>query len=99
MARPDRNERITAAGLADVLLAGTRASLPEFALLALSATDGTLNGDSALHRSGRLRMKTGNRDDVSALPAKQRRVGRTMSPIMLNHPGSTTAGGGVPASP
>ena len=87
-----RNERITAAGLAEVLLAAHQSQyMPEFAAsLPLSATDGTLKRRfRSPQLQGRLRMKTGNLDDVSALAGYVNAAsGRTyIAVIMLNHPG------------
>ena len=87
-----RNERITAAGLAQVLLAAHQSQyMPEFAAsLPLSATDGTLKRRfRSPQLQGRLRMKTGNLDDVSALAGYVNAAsGRTfIAVIMLNHPG------------
>ncbi len=87
-----RNERVTAAGLADVLLAAHGSQyMPEFAAsLPLSATDGTLKRRfRAPEMQGRLRMKTGNLEDVSALAGYVSAAsGRTyVAVIMLNHPG------------
>ena len=87
-----RNERITASGLAEVLLAAHQSQyMPEFAAsLPLSATDGTLKRRfRSPQLQGRLRMKTGNLDDVSALAGYVNAAsGRTyVAVIMLNHPG------------
>ena len=87
-----RNERITATGLADVLLAANQSQyMPEFAAsLPLSATDGTLKRRfRSPQLQGRLRMKTGNLDDVSALAGYVNAAsGRTyIAVILLNHPG------------
>ncbi len=87
-----RTERITAVGLADVLLAAHQSQyMPEFAAsLPLSATDGTLKRRfRSPQLQGRLRMKTGNLDDVSALAGYVHAAsGRTyVAVIMLNHPG------------
>ena len=65
-----REERISASGLADVLLAAWRSQyMPEFAAsLPLSATDGTLRKRfRSPEMQGRLRMKTGTLEGVSAL--------------------------------
>ena len=65
--------------------------MPEFAAsLPLSATDGTLKRRfRSPQLQGRLRMKTGNLDDVSALAGYVNAAsGRTyIAVIMLNHPG------------
>jgi D-alanyl-D-alanine carboxypeptidase/D-alanyl-D-alanine-endopeptidase (penicillin-binding protein 4) len=87
-----RNERITATGLADVLLAAHQSQyMPEFAAsLPLSATDGTLKRRfRSPQLQGRLRMKTGNLDDVSALAGYVNAAsGRTyIAVILLNYPG------------
>jgi D-alanyl-D-alanine carboxypeptidase/D-alanyl-D-alanine-endopeptidase (penicillin-binding protein 4) len=86
-----RDERITAAGLGDVLLAAHVSQYqPEFAAsLPLSATDGTLKRRfRAPEMQGRLRMKTGNLDGVSALAGYVNAAsGRTyIAVILLNHP-------------
>jgi D-alanyl-D-alanine carboxypeptidase/D-alanyl-D-alanine-endopeptidase (penicillin-binding protein 4) len=93
-----RDERITAAGMTEVLLDAWRSQyMPEFAAsLPLSATDGTLR-----HRfrspemQGRLRMKTGTLEDVSALAGYVSAAsGRTfVVVIILNHP-TASAGAG-----
>jgi D-alanyl-D-alanine carboxypeptidase/D-alanyl-D-alanine-endopeptidase (penicillin-binding protein 4) len=87
-----RTERISAAGLANVLLAAHQSQyMPEFAAsLPLSATDGTLKRRfRSPQLQGRIRMKTGNLDDVSALAGYVNAAsGRTyVAVIMLNHPG------------
>ena len=65
--------------------------MPEFAAsLPLSATDGTLKRRfRSPQLQGRLRMKTGNLDDVSALAGYVNAAsGRTyIAVILLNHPG------------
>ena len=86
-----RNERITAAGLADVLLAAWRSPYgPEFqASLPLSAVDGTMRRRfRSPQMEGRLRMKTGSLQDVSALAGYVNAAsGKTyVAVIMLNHP-------------
>jgi D-alanyl-D-alanine carboxypeptidase/D-alanyl-D-alanine-endopeptidase (penicillin-binding protein 4) len=86
-----RNERISARGLADVLLAAYRGQyMPEFAAsLPLSATDGTLKRRfRAPEMQGRLRMKTGTLEEVSALAGYVSAAsGKTyIAVIMLNHP-------------
>lgn len=86
-----RDERITAAGLADVLGAAWQSQyMPEFAAsLPLSATDGTLRRRfRAPEMQGRLRMKTGSLKDVSALAGYVNAAsGRTyVAVILLNHP-------------
>jgi D-alanyl-D-alanine carboxypeptidase/D-alanyl-D-alanine-endopeptidase (penicillin-binding protein 4) len=86
-----RNERISAVGLADVLLAAHRSQyMPEFAAsLPLSATDGTLKRRfRAPGLQGRLRMKTGSLEDVSSLAGYvDAASGKTyVAVIILNHP-------------
>jgi D-alanyl-D-alanine carboxypeptidase/D-alanyl-D-alanine-endopeptidase (penicillin-binding protein 4) len=86
-----REERITAAGLGDVLLAAWRSQyMPEYAAsLPLSATDGTLRRRfRSPEMQGRLRMKTGSLDDVSALAGYVNAAsGRTyVAVVILNHP-------------
>ena len=98
-----REERITAQGMADVLLDAYRSQyMPEFAAsLPLSATDGTLK-----HRfrspdmQGRLRMKTGTLGDVSALAGYVNAAsGRTfVAVVILNQPGGAWAGHGIQAA-
>jgi len=93
-----RDERITAAGLADVLLDAYHSQyMPEFeASLPLSATDGTLR-----HRfrspdmQGRLRMKTGTLEDVSALAGYVSAAsGRNfVAVIIINHPAAAGGAG------
>jgi D-alanyl-D-alanine carboxypeptidase/D-alanyl-D-alanine-endopeptidase (penicillin-binding protein 4) len=86
-----RIERITARGLSDVLADAARSPYyAEFAAsLPLSAIDGTLkrrfrNGSM----DGRLRMKTGSLDEVSALAGYvQSAGGKTyVATIIVNHP-------------
>jgi len=86
-----RDERISAAGLAEVLLDAWRSQYaPEFqASLPLSAVDGTLRRRfRAPEMEGRLRMKTGSLQDVSALAGYVNAAsGRTyVAVIILNHP-------------
>ncbi len=93
-----REERITAAGLADVLSAAwTSQYMPEFAAsLPLSATDGTLRRRfRAPEMQGRLRMKTGSLKDVSALAGYVNAAsGRTyVVVVILNHPLADTGVG------
>ena len=93
-----RIERITALGLADVLLDAWRSPYSaEFqASLPVAAVDGTLR---RRFRSpgieGRVRMKTGNLQDVSALAGYVNSAsGRNyVAVIMLNHPGADTGHG------
>ena len=86
-----RLERITAAGLADVLGDALRGPYaPEFqASLPLSAVDGTLRRRfRAEEMAGRLRMKTGSLQDVSALAGYVNSAsGRNyVAVIIVNHP-------------
>lgn len=84
-----RNERITARGLAEVLEAAWRSHyMPEFtASLPLAAMDGTLRNRFA-GMQGRLRLKTGRLDDVSALAGFVHAAsGKTyVLVIIVNHP-------------
>ena len=93
-----RNERISAASMADVLLAAYRSQyMPEFAAsLPLSATDGTLKRRfRSPAMQGRLRMKTGTLEDVSALAGFVNAAsGRTfVTVVVLNHPGAAQGAG------
>jgi D-alanyl-D-alanine carboxypeptidase/D-alanyl-D-alanine-endopeptidase (penicillin-binding protein 4) len=93
-----RNERITAAGLADVLLAAWQSPyMPEFAAsLPLSATDGTLKRRfRAPEMQGRLRMKTGTLTDVTSLAGYVSAAsGRTfVTVVILNHPVASQGAG------
>ncbi len=93
-----RNERISAAGLADVLLDAWRSPYaPEFqASLPLSAVDGTLRRRfRSPDMEGRLRMKTGSLEDVSALAGYVNAAsGKTyVAVIILNHPGAELGAG------
>jgi serine-type D-Ala-D-Ala carboxypeptidase/endopeptidase (penicillin-binding protein 4) len=93
-----RNERISAATLADVLLAAHRSQyMPEFAAsLPLSATDGTLKRRfKSPEMQGRLRMKTGTLEDVTALAGYVNAAsGRTfVTVVMLNHPTASQGSG------
>jgi D-alanyl-D-alanine carboxypeptidase/D-alanyl-D-alanine-endopeptidase (penicillin-binding protein 4) len=93
-----REERISAAGLADVLLSAWRSQyMPEFASsLPLSATDGTLRKRfRSPEMQGRLRMKTGTLEGVSALAGYVSAAsGRTfIAVIILNHPGAEAGAG------
>jgi D-alanyl-D-alanine carboxypeptidase/D-alanyl-D-alanine-endopeptidase (penicillin-binding protein 4) len=88
-----RVERITAGGLAGVLLDATRSPYSaEFqASLPLAAVDGTLRRRFRTPgMEGRIRMKTGNLQDVSALAGYVYAAsGRNyVAVIMLNHPGA-----------
>jgi D-alanyl-D-alanine carboxypeptidase/D-alanyl-D-alanine-endopeptidase (penicillin-binding protein 4) len=93
-----RNERITAAGLADVLLVAWKSQyMPEFAAsLPLSATDGTLKRRfRSPEMQGRLRMKTGTLADVMALAGYvQSASGKTfVTVVILNHPTASQGAG------
>jgi len=93
-----RNERITAAGLADVLQAAYKSQyMPEFAAsLPLSATDGTLKRRfKSPEMQGRLRMKTGTLEDVTALAGYVNAAsGRTfITVVILNHPTASQGAG------
>ena len=93
-----RNERISAAGLADVLLDAWRSPYaPEFqASLPLSAVDGTLRRRfRSPDMEGRLRMKTGSLQDVSALAGYVNAAsGKAyVAVIILNHPGAELGAG------
>jgi D-alanyl-D-alanine carboxypeptidase/D-alanyl-D-alanine-endopeptidase (penicillin-binding protein 4) len=88
-----RAERITARGLGEMLdVAWHSPFMPEFAAsLPLSATDGTLrNRFNAPGMDGRIRLKTGRIDDVSALAGFVNAAsGRTyVLVIIVNHPGA-----------
>jgi serine-type D-Ala-D-Ala carboxypeptidase/endopeptidase (penicillin-binding protein 4) len=93
-----RNERVTARGLGEMLdVAWHSPFMPEFAAsLPLSATDGTLRSrfDSP-GMQGRIRLKTGRIDDVSALAGFVNAAsGRTyIVVIIINHPGAHTGTG------
>lgn len=93
-----RSERITAEGLAEVLLhAWNGPYMPEFAAsLPLSATDGTLKRRfRAPEMQARLRMKTGTLADVSALAGYVSAAsGRTfVVVVILNHPSASQGAG------
>ncbi|HEY4367798.1 MAG TPA: D-alanyl-D-alanine carboxypeptidase/D-alanyl-D-alanine-endopeptidase [Steroidobacteraceae bacterium] len=93
-----RTERITARGLADVLdVAWHSPFMPEFAAsLPLAATDGTLrNRFNAAGMQGRLRLKTGRIDDVSAIAGFVNAAsGKTyIVVVMVNHPGAQVGPG------
>jgi len=93
-----RNERITAAGLAEVLLDALRSPYSaEFqASLPLGAVDGTLRRRFRTPgMEGRVRMKTGNLQDVSALAGYvNSSSGRKyVAVIVLNHPGADLGAG------
>ena len=93
-----RLERITARGLGEMLdLAWHSPFMPEFAAsLPLSATDGTLRRRfNASGMQGRIRLKTGRIDDVSALAGFVNAAsGKTyVLVIIINHPGAQGASG------
>ncbi|HEX2495016.1 MAG TPA: D-alanyl-D-alanine carboxypeptidase/D-alanyl-D-alanine-endopeptidase [Steroidobacter sp.] len=93
-----RAERITARGLGEVLAIAWRSPfMPEFAAsLPLSGTDGTLrNRFKATGMQGRIRLKTGRIDDVSALAGYVNAAsGRTyILVIVINHPGAHMGAG------
>jgi len=93
-----RDERITAVGLAEVLATAWRGQyMPEFAAsLPLSATDGTLRRRfNSPEMQGRLRMKTGTLEGVSALAGYVNAAsGRTyVAVIIVNHPGAQHGAG------
>ena len=88
-----RAERVTARGLGEMLdLAWHSPFMPEFAAsLPLSATDGTLrNRFKSPGMQGRIRLKTGHLDNVSALAGFVNAAsGKTyVVVIMVNHPGA-----------
>jgi D-alanyl-D-alanine carboxypeptidase/D-alanyl-D-alanine-endopeptidase (penicillin-binding protein 4) len=93
-----RNERITATGLAEVLLTAWQSPyMPEFAAsLPLSATDGTLKRRfRAPEMQARLRMKTGTLADVTALAGYVSAAsGKTfVTVVILNHPKASQGAG------
>jgi D-alanyl-D-alanine carboxypeptidase/D-alanyl-D-alanine-endopeptidase (penicillin-binding protein 4) len=93
-----RIERISVATMAEVLLAAHRSQyMPEFAAsLPLSATDGTLKRRfRAPEMQGRLRMKTGSLEDVSALAGFVNAAsGRTfVTVVVVNHPAAAQGAG------
>jgi D-alanyl-D-alanine carboxypeptidase/D-alanyl-D-alanine-endopeptidase (penicillin-binding protein 4) len=88
-----RAERVTARGLGEMLdMAWHSPFMPEFAAsLPLSATDGTLrNRFKSPGMQGRIRLKTGHLDNVSALAGFVNAAsGKTyVVVIMVNHPGA-----------
>lgn len=98
-----RIERITAEGLAEVLLDAHRSQyMPEFAAsLPLSATDGTLRRRFRTpEMQGRLRMKTGSLEGVSALAGYVKAAsGRTyVAVIILNHDSADDGAGAAAQS-
>ncbi len=93
-----RAERVTARGMGEMLDAAWHSPfMPEFAAsLPLSATDGTLrNRFNSPGMHGRIRLKTGRIDDVSALAGFVNAAsGRTyVVVIMVNHPGAHAGSG------
>lgn len=93
-----RAERLTAAGLGEVLkVAWGSPFMPEFASsLPLSAIDGTLrNRFKEDELQGRLRLKTGHLDDVSALAGFVNSASgkRYVAVIFVNHPGAQRGSG------
>jgi len=93
-----RVERVTADGLAAVLLEAARSPFaPEFeASLPLAAVDGTLRRRFRTPgMEGRIRMKTGNLQDVSALAGYVNSAsGRNyVAVIILNHEGADSGAG------
>jgi D-alanyl-D-alanine carboxypeptidase/D-alanyl-D-alanine-endopeptidase (penicillin-binding protein 4) len=93
-----RDERISAQGLADVLVDAYHSQyMPEFAAsLPLSATDGTLRRRfRSSEMQGRLRMKTGTLEDVSALAGYVNAAsGKTyVAVILLNDPRADNGSG------
>jgi len=93
-----RTERVSARGLGEMLdVAWHSPFMPEFAAsLPLSATDGTLrNRFNSPGMHGRIRLKTGRIDDVSALAGFVNAAsGRTyVVVIMVNHPGAHAGSG------
>ena len=93
-----RTERVTARGMGEMLdIAWHSPFMPEFAAsLPLSATDGTLrNRFNSPGMHGRIRLKTGRIDDVSALAGFVNAAsGRTyILVIMINHPGAHAGSG------
>lgn len=93
-----RAERVTARGLGEMLdVAWHSPFMPEFAAsLPLSALDGTLrNRFDAPGMQGRIRLKTGRIDHVSALAGYVNAAsGKTyVVVIIVNHPGAHTGSG------
>lgn len=93
-----RAERVTARGLGEMLdMAWHSPFMPEFASsLPLSATDGTLrNRFKSPGMQGRIRLKTGHLDNVSALAGFVNAAsGKTyVVVIMVNHPGAQGGSG------
>src|SRR5690606_29247191 len=93
-----RAERLTARGLGEMLDRAWRSPfMPEFAAsLPLSATDGTLrNRFKSPGMQGRIRLKTGRLDHVSALAGFVNAAsGKTyVVVIIVNHPGAQSGSG------
>jgi D-alanyl-D-alanine carboxypeptidase/D-alanyl-D-alanine-endopeptidase (penicillin-binding protein 4) len=93
-----RAERVTARGLGEMLdIAWHSPFMPEFAAsLPLSATDGTLrNRFKSPGMQGRIRLKTGHLDNVSALAGFVNAAsGKTyVVVIIVNHPGAQGGSG------
>jgi D-alanyl-D-alanine carboxypeptidase/D-alanyl-D-alanine-endopeptidase (penicillin-binding protein 4) len=93
-----RAERVTARGLGEMLdVAWHSPFMPEFAsTLPLAATDGTLrNRFKSPGMQGRIRLKTGHLDDVSALAGFVNAAsGKTfVVVIIVNHPGAQGSSG------
>lgn len=93
-----RAERVTARGLGEMLdMAWHSPFMPEFAAsLPLSATDGTLrNRFKSPGMQGRIRLKTGHLDNVSALAGFVNAAsGKTyVVVIIVNHPGAEGGSG------
>jgi D-alanyl-D-alanine carboxypeptidase/D-alanyl-D-alanine-endopeptidase (penicillin-binding protein 4) len=93
-----RAERVTARGLGEMLdIAWHSPFMPEFAAsLPLAATDGTLrNRFKSPGMQGRIRLKTGHLDDVSALAGFVNAAsGKTfVVVIVINHPGAQGGSG------
>ncbi len=98
-----RVERVTATGLASVLRTAWQSQwMPEFAAsLPLAATDGTLrNRFTASGMRGRIRMKTGHLDDVTALAGYVNAVSgkNFVVVIFINHPAALYGGDDVQAA-
>jgi D-alanyl-D-alanine carboxypeptidase/D-alanyl-D-alanine-endopeptidase (penicillin-binding protein 4) len=93
-----RAERVSARGLGEMLdIAWHSPFMPEFAAtLPLAATDGTLrNRFKSPGMQGRIRLKTGHLDDVSALAGFVNAAsGKTfVVVIIVNHPGAQAGAG------
>jgi len=97
-----RTERVTAIGLASVLKTAWQSQwMPEFAAsLPLAATDGTLrNRFSSTGMRGRMRMKTGHLDDVTAVAGYVNAASgkNYVVVIIINHPATSYGGDDVQA--